>query len=69
MKDFDNVSDTGVNMTLVNHESTVILGDLETLAAELSKLPNDLPVQLDYKKKDFTKKLSAAVKTFFDKIV
>ena len=72
MKDFDNVSDTGVNMTLVNHESTVILGDLETLAAELSKLPNDLPVQLDFKKKDFTKKLSAdilAVKTFIDKIV
>ena len=59
-------------MTLVKHESTVILGDLETLAAELSKLPTDLPVQLDYKKKDFTKKLSAdilAVKTFIDKIV
>ena len=72
LKNFDDISQTGVNALLVKHESTVILGDLETLSAELSNLPNDLPVQLDYKKKDFIKKLSAdilAVKTFIDKIV
>ena len=72
LKNFDDLSNTGVNMTLVKHESAVILGDLETLAAELSNLPNDLPVRLDYKKKDFIKKLSAdilAVKSFLDNIV
>ena len=72
LKNFDDLSNTGVNMTLVKHESAVILGDLETLAAELSNLPNDLPVRLDYKKKDFIKKLSAdilAVKSVIDNIV
>jgi hypothetical protein len=71
LKNFDELSKTGVNTTLVKHESTVTLGDLETLASELSNLPTNLPVHLDYKKKDFVKKLSAdilSVKSFIDKI-
>ena len=62
LKTFDDLSNTGVNMTLVKHESAVILGDLETLAAELSNLPNDLPVRLDYKKKDFIKQIFLLLK-------
>jgi hypothetical protein len=69
LKNFDDLSKTGVNRTLVKHESTVTLGDLEALASELSNLPNDLPVHLDYKKKEFIKKLSVdilSVKSFID---
>jgi hypothetical protein len=61
LKNFDDLSKTGVNRTLVKHESTVTLGDLEALASELSNLPNNLPVHLDYKKKEFIKKLSEIV--------
>ena len=71
LKNFDDLSKTGVNRTLVKHESTVTLGDLEALASELSNLPNDLPVHLDYKKKEFIKKLSVdilSVKSFIDQI-
>ena len=71
LKNFDDLSKTGVNRTLVKHESTVTLGDLETLASELSNLPNNLPVHLDYKKKEFIKKLSVdilSVKSFIDQI-
>lgn len=70
-KSFDKLSSTGVNKILMEHESEDISRNLNNLVGELESLKSDLPVHLEYKRRDLLKKLNIdtkAVQTFIDKM-
>lgn len=70
MQNFADLSSTGVNKQLIMHEATSLQGDLETCFNELEQISCHLPVHLEFKRRDFMRKLTAdiqTVKNFIDK--